>query len=127
YARAKKPEEAKKRYEQIVREYPLSYYSHQAFDRLRDLDAKETLLALRVREKDESPIALLAKNSDGEIVPVSALLTAEAPSKKDGPPKSWTIPAVDRSSITVADHPSVRAAVMMVGLGLKEAAIDELK
>jgi soluble lytic murein transglycosylase len=95
-------QEAVARYETIVKEYPLSYYSHQSFDRLKEANAKETIAALRVRQQNVSPL-LMQPNEEDKLL--------QAP----------------KSGFTVSDDPSVRAALAFYGLGLMDSAIDELK
>ena len=102
YAAQAQHEKAIARYETIVKEYPLSYYSHQSFDRLKEANAKEAVAALRVRQKDTAPLLIQPSAEDQAL---------EAP----------------RSGFAVTDDPSVRAALAFYGLGLVDSAIDELK
>jgi soluble lytic murein transglycosylase len=123
---------AEERYRELIERFPLNYYSHQAFDRLRDLGAKDLLASVRVRHTDPEPLPLLARDAaskDGEAVAVSALPGAgkAKPETSSEPPTTWTLPVLDLSQAAVADDPSVRAAVALYGLGMKSEALEELR
>lgn len=119
------------RYREITERFPLNYYAHQSFDRLRDLGADDLLATLRTRSADDAPIPVLARDAH-EKDPNAALVSALPGAGKEAgastvAPESWSIPVADLSRAALADDPSVRAAAALYGLGLRAEAVEELR